>query len=99
MEEIWKIIKEFPNYEVSNLGRIKNIRKDKLMTISVRKNGYCVVKLSDNGTAKECKVHRLVAKAFVPNPNKLFFVNHKDENKENNIYSNLEWCTSLYNNT
>ena len=78
MEEIWKIIKEFPNYEVSNLGRIKNIRKDKLMTISVRKNGYCVVKLSDNGTAKECKVHRLVAKAFVPNPNKLFFVNHKD---------------------
>lgn len=47
-KEIWKIIEEFPNYEVSNLGRIRNIRKDKLMTISIRKNGYCVVKLSNN---------------------------------------------------
>lgn len=98
-KEIWKIIEEFPNYKVSNFGRVKNVRKDKLMTISIRKNGYCVVKLSNNGNSKEYKVHRLVAKAFIPNPKELSSVNHKDENKENNIYSNLEWCDSLYNNT
>lgn len=97
--EIWKGIKNFPNYEISNLGNVRNIKKDKLMTTSIRKNGYCTVKLSYNGISKECKLHRLVAEAFVSNPNHLPFVNHKDENKENNIYTNLEWCDSLYNNT
>lgn len=69
------------------------------MTISIRKNGYCVVKLSNNGISKECKVHRLVAIAFIDNPNNLPYINHKDENKTNNHFSNLEWCDSLYNNT
>lgn len=97
--EIWKTIENFPNYEVSNFGNVRNSSKNKLMTISIRKNGYCVVKLSFNGISKECKVYRLVAKAFVDNPNNLPYVNHKDENKTNNHVSNLEWCDSLYNNT
>ena len=89
-KEIWKTIEEFPNYKVSNLGRIKNIRKDKLMTISVRKNGYCVVKLSNNGNSKECKVHRLVAKAFIPNPKEfpfgvlLYIIIHMELDVKNN---------------
>ena len=84
--EIWKTIKDFPNYEVSNFGNVKNSIKNKLMTISVRKNGYCVVKLSNNGISKECKVHRLVAIAFIDNPTNLPYINHKDENKTNNHF-------------
>ena len=98
-QEVWKVIEEFPNYEVSNFGNVRNSIKNKLMTISIRKNGYCVVKLSNNEISKECKVHRLVAKAFIDNPNNLPHINHKDENKTNNHISNLEWCDSLYNNT
>lgn len=97
--EIWKRVKGFSNYEVSNFGNVKNSIKNKLMTISIRKNGYCVVKLSNNGISKECRVHRLVAIAFIDNPNNLPYINHKDENKTNNHFSNLEWCDSLYNNT
>ena len=97
--EIWKTIKDFPNYEISNFGNVKNSIKNKLMTRSIRKNGYCVVKLSNNGISKECKVHRLVAIAFIDNPINLPYINHKDENKTNNHVSNLEWCDSLYNNT
>lgn len=98
MEE-WRIIEEFNNYEVSNLGRVRNIKKNKLMTISKRPNGYCVVKLSKANTAKECRVHRLVAIAFIPNPNHYDCINHIDENKENNQVENLEWCNHQYNNT
>ena len=60
------------------------------MTMSTRKNGYCTVKLSNNGISKEYKVHRLVTNAFIDNPNNLPCVNHKDENKTNNHISNLE---------
>ena len=98
MEE-WKIIEEFNNYEVSNLGRVRNIKKNKLMTISKRPNGYCVVKLSKNNISRERKVHRLVAIAFIPNPNHYDCINHIDENKENNQVENLEWCNHQYNNT
>lgn len=63
------------------------------------KNGYLVVTLSKNNKTKIMKIHRLVASAFIPNEDKLPFVNHKDECKENNIVSNLEWCNSTYNNT
>ena len=95
--EIWKTIEDFPNYEVSNFGNVRNSSKNKLMTVSLRKNGYCVVKLSFNGISKECRVHRLVAKTFIDNPNNLPHVNHKDEDKTNNNVWNLEWCDRKYN--
>lgn len=69
-----------------------------MMSIYYRK-GYCLVKLSINGKSQEHKVHRLVAKAFIDNPNNYDCVNHKDENKSNNTVENLEWCTRAYNNT
>ena len=97
MEEYITII-EFPNYQVSNFGNIKNIKKNVLMSTYLKKNGYTVVKLSKEGKAFECKVHRLVATAFIDNPNNLPFVNHKDEIKSNNYFDNLEWCDSIYNN-
>ena len=68
------------------------------MSIYYRK-GYCLVKLSNKGESKECKVHRLVAVAFINNPNHYDCINHKDEIKTNNYVDNLEWCDHQYNNT
>lgn len=72
--------------------------KEKLIKSYKDASGYLVVSLRDKkGHTYRRKIHRLVAQLFVPNPNKLDIVNHKDENKTNNTASNLEWCTSSYN--
>ena len=63
------------------------------------RKGYLVVKLSSNGNSYQRKVHRLVGQLFVDNPNNLSCINHIDENKSNNIHTNLEWCNHQYNNT
>ena len=93
MEENWKVIEEHPSYSVSNIGRVKNNKTNRVLKQEIRKNGYHCVKLDK----KNCLTHRLVAKAFIPNPNNLPCVNHKDENPENNMMENLEWCTTQYN--
>ena len=64
----------------------------------INKKGYKTVTLSKNRVYKPKQVHRIVAQAFIPNPNNYPVVNHKDENPLNNYFTNLEWCTSLYNN-
>lgn len=61
--------------------------------------GYLMVDLKRNGVRKHARIHRIVAEAFIPNPNNLPEVNHKDENTHNNAANNLEWCTSSYNKT
>lgn len=98
MKEEWKEITDFPNYMISNLGRVWNKKRKRFMTIYTRK-GYSLVKLSKSNTSKEMKVHRLVAMAFIPNPYNLPCVNHIDENPSNNCVNNLEWCNHQYNNT
>lgn len=97
--EKWKTIPNYPNYKVSNEGNVLNIKKNKLMSATLNKKGYLVVKLSINNKAKQFKIHRLVAQLFVNNFNNYDCVNHKDENKQNNHYLNLEWCNHQYNNT
>lgn len=94
----WRIIEGYPNYSVSNTGIIINTKKNKMMSIYIHK-GYCHVKLSTHNKAAQKKVHRLVAKAFIPNPNNYDCINHKDENPLNNNVENLEWCNHSYNNT
>lgn len=94
----WRIIEGYPNYSVSNTGIIINTKKNKMMSIYIRK-GYCHVKLSTHNKAAQKKVHRLVAEAFIPNPNNYDCINHKDENPLNNNVENLEWCNHNYNNT
>ena len=99
MEEIWKDKKDYEgHYQVSNFGRVKSIKfgKEIILKQSIR-HGYYYVCLSKNGIVKTYNVHRLVAEAFIPNPNDYKEVNHKDENPQNNIVSNLEWCDRLYN--
>lgn len=104
MEEIWKNIRDYEGlYQVSNLGRVKSLgnnktKKEKIMKPSVNKSGYLLICLSKNGYIKNYLVHRLVAQAFIPNPYDLPQVNHKDEDKTNNVVSNLEWCDQKYNN-
>lgn len=76
----------------------KEISKERLMKQTIDKDGYMTVSLCKNGKARHYRVHRLVAEAFLKNPNNFPFVNHKDENKANNNLDNLGWCSVLYNN-
>lgn len=84
-------------YEISNLGNIKSLRSGKLMKQSKNKDGYKLVSLTIGGKSKCFSVHRLVAFAFIPNPENLPEINHKDENPSNNCADNLEWCDRKYN--
>ena len=109
MEE-WRDIPGYKGlYQVSNLGRIKSlidkkydlnekvvkiINREKMLKQNLTKKGYCNVKLYKNGKGKTYKIHRLVAKTFIPNPENKPQVNHIDGNKQNNCVSNLEWNTN-----
>lgn len=98
-EEKWKPIigyEEF--YKISNFGRIMNIKTCRILLLNTSSRcGYPMITLHKNGKTLCVLVHRLVAKAFLPNPNNHPQVNHKDENKLNNCASNLEWCSPKYN--
>ena len=110
MEE-WRDIKGYEGlYQVSNEGRIKSLErianrsdgkveilKEKIRKLTKDKDGYLCVPLVKELKRKFCKVHRLVAKAFIDNPDNLPEINHKDECKSNNSVENLEWCDRKYN--
>lgn len=120
MAEIWRDIKGFEGiYQVSNMGRVKSLNrydlrgrfiKEKILRPRINRCGYCYVNLYSTPTKYKSKtLHRLVAQAFLPNPNNLPQVNHKNEEKVCNIVwvnedgsidynkSNLEWCSAEYN--
>ena len=101
MEEIWRPIQNFENYEVSSSGNIRNIVTNKNLKNCI-KGGYYHVSLTNYGISsknkKTLKVHRLVALAFIDNPENKSEVNHKDKNKKNNCLDNLEWNTRRENN-
>ena len=97
MEEIWKDIKGYEGlYQVSNMGRVKSLRNNIILRQGITM-GYKRVLLYTNNSPKNYYIHRLVAMAFIPNPDNLPQVNHKDEDKANNCISNLEWCDCKYN--
>ena len=97
MKEEWKEIKGFDNYLISNYGNVKNKKTNKIFKKTLNHYGYIVYCLRKNSKGYVKKGHRLVAEAFIPNPDNLPQVNHKDENPTNNYVENLEWCTAKYN--
>ena len=103
MEEVWKDIKGYEGkYQISSFGRVKTFRyrnSHKVGILKPQKNvrGYLIVDLKNHCNRKHFTIHRLVAQAFIPNPDNLPQVNHKDEDKTNNHVENLEWCTNEYN--
>lgn len=82
---------------ISHGGGNGKIKADRTLSAKIDKDGYSEVGLCKDGTRKYLRVHRLVAAAYLPNPNNLPVVNHKDENPSNNEFTNLEWCTVQYN--
>ena len=98
MIELWKSIEGWENrYEVSNLGNVRNSKTKTLKIANSSNSGYLRLNFYNGSNIKRFSVHRLVAEAFIDNPNNLPQVNHKDENKSNNHVDNLEWCTNEYN--
>ena len=102
MEEVWKPILDYEKlYEVSMSGRIRSLYnyRGKYHILKPRlKKGYLQIGLRKNNKRCWYSVHRIVAKTFIPNPDNLPCVNHKNQNKLDNSVYNLEWCTYHYNN-
>lgn len=113
MQETWKPVVGYEGlYEVSNLGRVKSLirsmydinrrevvnhQRVKILSPSMVKSGRYTITLIKNKKAKVFYVHRLVAMAFLPNPNHYNVVNHLDSDPTNNCVNNLEWCTQKHN--
>lgn len=100
----YKEIKEFNDYYINTNGDIIHLIRFNNIVIDIKKlipqsdgNGYLFVHLSKNKYLIMKKIHKLVAETFIPNPDNLICVNHKDEDKSNNNINNLEWCTTSYN--
>jgi len=94
---MWKDIKGFDNYEVSTDGQVRNKKTGKVLKPRVNRGGYLSVVLYSNGKAISKYIHRLVAIAFIPNPENKPEVNHIDEDKTNNQVENLNWMTGKEN--
>ena len=111
MVEIWKDVPGYEGiYIVSSFGKVKSLKRtrkgsygsirvvdERVLEHKIDKDGYHIVTLSKEGKTKCIGVHRLVARVFIPNPDGLPQVNHRDENKSNNSVDNLEWCDVKYN--
>lgn len=94
----YKTIEEYPDYKIGNDGSVLSSKRKKgYINVFPNPEGYMFAYLYKDNKKHVVAVHRLVAKYFVPNPNKYDCVNHKDENKTNNNATNLEWCSHSYN--
>jgi hypothetical protein len=101
MNEIWKVIENSSKYEVSNLGRIRNIKSKNIMKPCIANTGYPMITLQEEDLSIKRKknhlLHRIIAKTFIDNPNNYPFVNHINGDKTNYSVDNLEWCTQKEN--
>lgn len=98
----WKPIKDFCGYYINRNGEVKSTNafkgtKEIILKGSISNKGYKIVSLMNNGKVYSRTIHKLLAQAFIPNPDNLPCINHKDGNKLNNSLDNLEWCDYGYN--
>lgn len=98
MQEVWLPVVGFEEYYlISNTGKIFSIRSQRELIVKPKHTGYMDIELNINGKVYYKRIHRLVAEAFIPNPENKPYINHKDGNKLNNNVTNLEWCTNSEN--
>lgn len=99
-EEIFKDIAGTDGkYQISNFGKVYNTKAGRFLKGGLSSSGYMRVVLTINGKRVYKNIHRLIAEAFIPNPDNLPFINHINEEKTDNSIENLEWCTQEHNNT
>lgn len=93
--EVWKVIDNYPDYEISSLGRVKSKKNSMPIILKQYKDidNYSKITLCKDGIKHQYSVHRLVAEAFLDNPHNLETVNHINHNKDDNSISNLEWMS------
>lgn len=102
-EEVWRDIKDYEGlYQISSLGRVRSLDrfdsigrfiKGKMLSYNVDKDGYSCITLCKNGGEKKCKVHRIVAQTFIPNPDNKPCIDHINCERSDNRIENLKWCT------
>ena len=97
MAEIWKTIEDYPNYEVSSIGRVRNKKSMKLLSQSIDTNGYYKAEFRNEHGKKTITIHRLVAQHFVENVDNKKCVDHINRDRLNNNVENLRWVTSSEN--
>ena len=95
--EVWRSIENYDNYAVSSFGKVKNVITGRMLKAADNKDGYLRINLFDDGVMKTFTVHRLVANAFINNPDDKECVDHKNNNRTNNHISNLRWATNKEN--
>ena len=98
INEEWKPISGFINYQISKIGRTRNVRTGRILKPRQNKDGYFHIDLCENNIRKTSKVHRLVACEFIENPDNKTEVDHMDHNRTNNCINNLRWASSCENN-
>ena len=97
--ELWKNITGYEGtYQISNMGRVRNIISGKILKNQITRYGYPFVQLWHSEKIEQPRIHQLIARAFIDNPKNLKVVNHINGIKTDNRIENLEWCTSSYNN-
>jgi hypothetical protein len=97
INECWRSIDGYINYQVSNIGRVRNADTGRILKPNILPNGYYMIGLYKDGKVKRFYIHRLVAHEFIENPNNKKFVDHIDNDRTNNCINNLRWATKTEN--
>ena len=97
VNEAWRTISDFENYQISNMGRVKNIKTEKILKPSIGYRGYWQLSLCKDGKGTTSSIHRIVAQEFIENPKEELYIDHIDRNRTNNCINNLRWVNSSQN--